>query len=954
MEKIRKIRWFVLLGLVLLVAFWTISARQYVAQEENHIVKVDDYKSLSGLRETDKKGLVIKVPEFITTSKGDEEAELYIEVDHSGQYKMIVEYVPNITISEQILVDVIVNNQEAERTRNIVLPGVFVYDTWEFGRMSNGNHIFPNQISLQEETTHTLKVGGGLYENSPLLLELSEGENTVVIRKKSGQVQIHNISFVQYSQVPSYEEYIAELHIEKENYDAVSENFVLEAEHFTYKNDGIFGVSSKKHYLASPYETGNALLNVIDRNYNQSGQKIAYAIEIKEDGFYYIGLRGATVGKDNSPVFLDIEIDGDVPFEEFDQVRLPYNRQLTDYMNQHPVFLTKGIHEIAFVQNSNAYSFIANDMKQLTDEINEMAISIKRLTGNVHDRNREWNMEEYLPNMVTDMESWNEQLIGFEQRLSQVINGNDTDVLSSEELENIRMAKMQLAKLLEEPNAVPNNINILSEGGNSVLQMLSSSYYKLYLQELLIDQIIITTDVNQHIYKESNFAYGLFEGIRTFVDSFREEENIVADENTLDVWIRGSRQYRDTLQLLADERFTEKTGIKIKLSLINDQGKLTLANAAGKQPDVALSVDSYYVNDLAVRGSLADLRQFDGIYDVLEDVAPGSLLQMIIDDKLYGLPQTQDFYMLFYRKDILEELQLDVPKTWDEVMLMLPVLQRYGMNFYTPLSSENSFKSWPMTMPFYTQFNAKIYAEDGSKTIIDAEEGVNAMRYMTELFTVYGLPIQVKSFYNDFRFGLAPIGVGNFTNYIELRNGAPELANRWGIALVPTLKDGEKSAHWTTGASQAICMFEASNKKEKSWEFIQWWLSEDIQVEYTNRLQTVYGREYLWNSGNLKALAKMPLPVEDLAIMNEQVKWIKEAPKIPGGYFTEREVSNAWNRIVFDGVDVRTAIGDSTIISNREITRKLEEFGYMEDGIMVREYIIPTIEKVEGWVTDEK
>jgi hypothetical protein len=97
----------------------------------------------------------------------------------------------------------------------------------------------------------------------------------------------------------------------------------------------------------------------------------------------------------------------------------------------------------------------------------------------------------------------------------------------------------------------------------------------------------------------------------------------------------------------------------------------------------------------------------------------------------------------------------------------------------------------------------------------------------------------------------------------------------------------------------------------------------------------------------------MPVEEADLRVIMEQVPWVKEAPKIPGGYFTEREVSNAWNRIVFDDVDVRTAVDDAVMISNREITRKLEEFGYMEDGVMVRPYQVPTIEDVERWLRDE-
>lgn len=66
----------------------------------------------------------------------------------------------------------------------------------------------------------------------------------------------------------------------------------------------------------------------------------------------------------------------------------------------------------------------------------------------------------------------------------------------------------------------------------------------------------------------------------------------------------------------------------------------------------------------------------------------------------------------------------------------------------------------------------------------------------------------------------------------------------------------------------------------------------------------------------------------------------------------ERELSNIWIRVVFDGVNPRVAIDRSIRIINREITRKMEEFGYLEDGEQAREFRIPTMETVTEWIQD--
>jgi hypothetical protein len=81
---------------------------------------------------------------------------------------------------------------------------------------------------------------------------------------------------------------------------------------------------------------------------------------------------------------------------------------------------------------------------------------------------------------------------------------------------------------------------------------------------------------------------------------------------------------------------------------------------------------------------------------------------------------------------------------------------------------------------------------------------------------------------------------------------------------------------------------------------------------------------------------------------------VQEPIRLPGSYMQERELSNLWNRIVFDGVNPRVAIDRSVIIINREIARKMEEFGYLKDGERVKEFKIPTLEMVKGWMKNAK
>jgi len=401
----------------------------------------------------------------------------------------------------------------------------------------------------------------------------------------------------------------------------------------------------------------------------------------------------------------------------------------------------------------------------------------------------------------------------------------------------------------------------------------------------------------------------------------------------------------------ADERFTPDTGIRVKFSIMPNESKLILANAAGIQPDVALGVSTNQPYELAVRNALKDLRSFPDFDEFIHIYSPGSLLSYIINDSVYAIPETQDFWVTFYRTDIMESLGIPIPHTWQEVIEILPELQRQGMNYNTPLSSGSGSKPYLMTAPYIFNYGAELYSADGFETGLGSDEAIQAIKFMAESFTIYGMPLTTSNFYDSFRYGSLPIGVSNFETYIKLLTAAPEIAGLWDIDLYPAtvLPDG-RELRYATGSAQASIMFGSTDKPEESWEFMKWWMSTETQIDFQQQLILNYGLEYLWNSANLEAFQYSPISEHHREVILEQWKWLQEPVKLPGSYMQERELSNAWNKIVFDGVNPRVAIDESIIIINREITRKLEEFGYLQNGVKMKEFKIPTIETVENWM----
>jgi len=348
-----------------------------------------------------------------------------------------------------------------------------------------------------------------------------------------------------------------------------------------------------------------------------------------------------------------------------------------------------------------------------------------------------------------------------------------------------------------------------------------------------------------------------------------------------------------------------------------------------------------------------NLRAFDDFDRFIRIYSPGSLLHYIIDDAVYAIPETQDFWVTFYRKDIMASLGLPVPHTWNEVLEILPELQRYGLNFNTPLSSGSGLKGYLVTAPYIFNQGAQLYNPDGLSGL-SSEEAIRGIRFMAESFTVYGMPLTTANFYDSFRYGNLPIGVSNFETYLKLLTAAPEVEGLWDIDLYPaTVAPDGQAYRYATGSAQAALMFANTDRPEEAWTFMKWWMSTETQVTFQEQLIMNYGLEYLWNSANVEAFSYSPIPQRHKDVILEQWQWLQEPVKLPGSYMQERELSNVWNRIVFDGVNPRVAIDASITIINREILRKMEEFGYTVDGVRVRDVTIPSIEMVKGWMADD-
>ncbi len=835
--------------------------------------------------------------------------------------------------------------------RRFIIPIFYRNSSASFPNDRYGNDaLIPQVRDVRWATTEIRDVN--FSRPYPLQVTLSSGTHQLTLTLTRGELYLGSFYVVPFVPYPSYESYLAQ----QTAPDASDFALTVEAELPTYKNETSVRPSSSRSLTVTPYDTYCLLLNTLGgESWIKSGSAAYYQVDVPQDGLYSISLRALQNTRSNFTVYRRITINGQVPFEELNAVAFPYTTDWVDVRlggaEPYRIFLQRGANVIGIEATNAPYFRAIETIQTALLDINTLALEIKRLTGNQRDPFKEWVISDYIPDIEPRLRAIAQNLQADKASLSA---GSDAN--TSPESQTYQIAIDNLLFLADNPNQIPNYMSRFSEGTGSAAQLLGSLLPLLQNQPLAIDTLTVHAP---HITVQTPsvpVTTAIVEDYKRFLHSFKPDpyQSVTLKTDELEVWVNRPRQYVNLMQWMTDSAFTPQTGIRVRFSIMPDQGKLILANAAGIQPDVALGISTHIPYELAIRNALYDLRSFPDFDSFIRIYSPGALLSYIINDSVYALPETQDFWVTFYRKDILESLNLPVPQTWDEVLEILPELQRYGMNYNTPLSEGGGLKAYHITSPYLFNFNAPLYSEGGFATGLQDEASIDAVQFMADSFTIYGMPLTTVNFYQDFRYGTLPIGISNATTYIKLLTAAPEIGGLWDIDLYPAtvLPDGTHN-RYATGSAQAGIMFKNTDMPDEAWQFLKWWMSTETQSEFQEQLVLNYGLEYLWFSANVDAFRNLNINEHHREVILQQWEWLQEPVRLPGSYMQERELSNAWNRIVFNGVNTRVALDRAVITSNREIRRKMEEFGYLKDGRQVKELKIPTIETVKSWMSDE-
>lgn len=892
----------------------------------------------------------------LTTEIGYIEYE--VEVPETGLYELQVQYYPvagkNSEIQRSFFLD---GNLPYGELSLIEFSRVWstdiaqqsfaggIYDvTWN--KDNQGNDMKPTSVEIPEWMTVNLYDSNG-YITTPLKLYLTEGSHTISINSQREPMLLRKLILTNSKEVESYEEVKAKWDAEGAK-NTAGVNVEIQAENATKTSSQMLYPKQDQSSPAVYPVSAKELLNnsIGGTSWSDAGQWIEWEFEVPESGYYNISMFAKQNFMRGIYVSRKITIDGEVPFKEMEDYGFTYESNWrTDVLsdeegNPYSFYLEAGTHTIRMEVVLGEFSDVIASVQDSVSQLNAIYRKVIRITGVSPDTYRDYQIAASLPGLNAEMTAVRDQLdeaiLNLRSASGQTSDKETVLITMRDQMDYLITDEERFVKVVA---TYKQNVRAC---GTWITQVID--------QPLQLDRINIYS-VEEEVVVEHNSLWEkiVFELRRLFYSFIIDYNSLgaveeTADTTTITLWVGTGRDQANVIRALIDESFTSNTGINVNVQLV-DMNTLLRAELAGEGPDVAIQVAN--TNGIAgavlntgndtpvnygLRNAVLDLTQFEDFEEVTGRFYDSALTAFSFDGATYALPETQTFPVMFYRKDILAELGIDVPKTWDEVKVTMSVLAKNQMEFGM-LPTEQIF-----AMLLY-QNGGAYYDEGGITSALDSDIAVNTFKEYCEYYTDYGLD-KVTSVEERFRTGECPIIIADYTVFNNLEVSAPDIAGLWDFTIVPGTVKEDGSIDHSVGCTGLASMIMADTEDpEACWEFLKWWTSADVQTLFDREMESLMGSAARVATANQEAFDNIPWSVDTYEALKEAFTWVEGIPQVPGGYYSWRNVNNAFYTVTTetDTASPREELMDKVLYINDEITYKRKEFGLVTEDDLKKE-----------------
>ncbi len=837
----------------------------------------------------------------------------------------------------------------------------------------DGNELRGNMEQTPEWSQYSLKDIDGFYKDN-FEFYFSKGEHYISLEGVAQPLAIKQITLYPYEAPMSYADYIAQYANEPKGQTVLK----LEAEYTTHTSTNtVYPVEEASSSVASPSNVKATVLNTIGGDkWQTSGQRLHYTFKVDSSGMYQIiprYIQNITDGMYSSRtlyLYSDSTVAegakgyyNGIPFDEARELRFNYS---TEWLADPLRFGTKSGDEENSINYTNCEFYleagveytmilevslgtmaeIVRKVDSALQAINNDYLNIMRLTGADPDQYRDYYFQSVMPDTIIDLYRQSTVLKAVAEELVALAGVKSSNVATLEKtyiiLEDMSRDEDEVARSLERLKTYIGNLGTwVNDAKNQPLQL---------------DYIMIQGADAEVPRAADNFFQAFWHEIQRFFQSFfrnydRMGATVDASEvaGANEVWLAYGRDQTQVIRNLVNNDFTPSTGITIDLKLVAG-GTLLPSILSGQGPDVYIGLGDDSVINYAIRGAVLPIEDMEGFADFALYYQVDEEFNNILDENgdpivnpnaqfndaamfvlgipdaenkmhYYGLPETQNFPMMFIRTDILAELGINTLDTWDDLMAAATTLAENNMT----IGLNNDYKI------FLYQMGGTLFADGGMRINLDSNLALDSFETMCNMFTQYSFPYKYD-FVNRFRTGEMPIGIASYNGtYNHLIVFATELRGLWEFVPMPgyylTNEKGETYLNNVSVSSvSSIVMINGCDNKDAAWQFMKWHSGAECQVEYSNEMVAILGDSAKHATANMAALETMPWTNKEYTNLMGQFGNLASIPNYPGAYIIGRYTKFAFLSAYNDNADPVTELLSYITTINKEINRKRSEF----------------------------
>lgn len=917
---------------LLLTALMLLPAGNVFAEEENSGEKISESNSNYGsylnnvIQNFKSNGDAVWE---IAANVGSDSVRTSIDFADDGEYSFGIVYNGASHDKKQIAISVELDGTGIDKNNKSIELSKPYCDVGGVRTDGKGNEFTPEQ-GLFNDAVLVFPVDP--ESSSEYSISVSKGSHNIAVASVNDELYIEAIVFKKRSADNSY-------NAPTENREYYKgESIVCEGEDSLWKSDSwLVSQSDNSSWNVSPEDPVLNRVNYIGgSNWKQSGETITWQINVPSDGYYKLAFSYRQSLVVNYSSYRRLLIDGVCPFDEVETISFPYGHTwekitLSDDENEPYLFyFSKGYHTVSLQVTLGDYTEICKRLETVVKELGDNNLKMTMITGETVDINRDYDLFKYIPDLEDSFTRNLSELKELETKINELSGGKS----SSYALVLRNMAHIIQQMLNNKYSAARYKSDFYTNYSS-----LSVCLSDMQTMPLDIDQIILGDPDDFKSFASKNAFAGFWNSMifsaKRFINSFAEDYDTVSDTGNesgkLTLWVNWSQDQARVLNSMIKTDFTTENGISVEIQVVN--ATIIQAIVSGNGPDMILQRARTEPVDLAMRGALYDLTNFDDYKEVLKRFTDDAAKPYYYNGGLYALPDTQTFNVLFYRKDILSELGIEIPETWEEFAGATETLLHNNLSAYLPytqITSSTTVNTGVGSLTIYPtllmQNGIDLYAEDGKSTNLSSSEALNVFEKWTEYYTNLKLPTEMN-FYNRFRAGTTPLGIATYSTAVTITSEAPELEGLWGMAPVPGTDDGSGNInHTVAGGGTGCSILNISKNKENAWEFLKWWTSAKTQATFSANLESILGSLGRVMVSNTEALKSLSWDKDELESILKAREYVKEVPEVPGGYQVSRSIDMAFYNVVNNHVNPKSIMLEWAKTADTEIARKWQQY----------------------------